>query len=73
MTDQDIIDELRREVTRLKAIVKELTEAMKILSDRDERAKAFVHRVESLLSDAEDARDEAVDEMLHNREQKNEQ
>lgn len=61
MTDQEVIAELRREVARLKAVVRELTEAMKILTDKDDRAKTFVLRVEKLLSDAEDAKDSAIE------------
>jgi len=63
----DEVEELRAEVARLKLIVKELTEALKLLTDKDERAKTFVDRVEALLADVEaskataiEARDEAL-------------
>lgn len=56
------IKELRAEVERLKEIVKELTAALKLLTEKDERAKEFVVRVEQLLSDVTDAKDVAIEE-----------
>jgi archaellum component FlaC len=45
------IQELKREVARLKQVVKELTEALNIMSEKDKRAKEFVLRVQELLDD----------------------
>lgn len=49
MTEDEIIEELRAEVERLKQVVKDLTQAVKILTEKEERAQAFVARVEQLL------------------------
>lgn len=56
------IEQLKKEVKHLKLVIKELTEALKILSDRDERAKAFIDKVENLLLDVEEVRDEMIAE-----------
>lgn len=52
---------LKAEIERLRIIITELTEAMKILTDKDDRAKAFIERVEGLLSNAVEAKDDAVE------------
>ena len=44
------VAELKAEVERLKQIVRELTEAVKVLTEKEERARAFVARVEELLN-----------------------
>ena len=41
--------ELKEEVERLKQVVRELTEALRLLTEKDEHARAFVARVEELL------------------------
>lgn len=56
----DEVAELKEEIRRLKEVVKELTAALKVLADKDERAKAFIDRVESLLTDATEQKNEAV-------------
>lgn len=46
---EDKIAELEAEIARLKQVVKDLAAALKILTEKDERAQEFVHRIESLL------------------------
>lgn len=45
------LEELHTEINRLKRVVKELTEALRLLTEKDERAKTFIERVEELLND----------------------
>lgn len=58
----DEVSHLKREIARLKEVVKELTAALRVLSDKDDRAKTFIDRVEQLLVDAEEAKDDAITE-----------
>lgn len=47
---EDKIHELEQEVLRLKEVVKQLTAALKVLTDKEVSAAAFVSRVEELLN-----------------------
>lgn len=46
---EQTVEELKAEIARLKIVVRELTAAVKVLTEKDERAKEFVARVEGLL------------------------
>ena len=47
MPDKEI-DRLNTEVDALKKIIIEMKEAMKLLTEQDDRARVFVERIESL-------------------------
>lgn len=47
---EDKIAELEAEIARLKEVVKTMTEALKVLTEKEERAAAFVARIEAMLN-----------------------
>lgn len=46
----DKVDLLEAEIARLKIVVSEMTEALKIVTASDDRAQEFIARVEELLN-----------------------